>query len=128
MNIVSKVIPHTEQRYDTCGDWWFDENNDLQIRVSYMNNPYYEFLVSYHEQCEAMLCFARGIDEKDVMAFDEQFEKDRIQYQWGNEDEPGDDRLAPYRKEHFTATNIERIMASELKVDWKDYEDQAANV
>ena len=29
---------------------------------------------------------------------------------------------APYRKEHFFATNLERLLAAELKVDWFEYD------
>ena len=34
MNITIKTIAHDKQRYDTVGDWWFDDEGDLQIRVS----------------------------------------------------------------------------------------------
>lgn len=122
MKIISLTIPHNEQRYDTAGDWWFDESGDLQIRVSKLSNPYREFLVSIHEQAEAMMCLARGISEKDVSDFDIRFEQDRAKGLVSATREPGDAPDAPYRKEHFSATNIERIMASELDVDWDQYD------
>ena len=34
----------------------------------------------------------------------------------------GDNVNAPYRKEHFFATNLERLFASELGVDWFEYD------
>ena len=124
MLIDVKVIPHNQQRYETVGDWYFNpDNNRLTIRVSSMRNKKYEFLVAMHEQIEAMLCIERGICEKEITRFDMNFEANRKE---GNTDEPGDDPKAPYKKEHFFATSVERLMASELGVDWSIY-DEAVN-
>lgn len=121
MMIDVKVIPHREQRYETAGDWWFNpDNTRLTIRVSRMGNEDFENLVSLHEQTEALLCLKRGICEKQITAFDIEFEKNRAD---GNTDEPGDAPNAPYKKEHFFATSIERLIAAELGVDWKEYDD-----
>jgi hypothetical protein len=120
MNITIKTIPHKKQRYPTCGDWWFDEQGNLQIRVSDVGNPNYEALVALHEMVEALLCKKRGITAAQVDTFDKAFEASR---QPGNEGEPGDDPKAPYRKEHFFATNIEALMSEELGVDWQKYEE-----
>ena len=84
-----------------------------------MGNEDYEFLVAVHELIEQYLCKKRNIKEPDISAFDIEFEKNR---QPGNEDEPGDDPSAPYRKEHFFATSIERLIAAELGVDWQEYD------
>lgn len=121
MMIDIRVIPHKEQRYETIGDWWFNKDNSkLSIRVSNLNNEDYENLIALHEQVEALLCLKRNIDEKKITAFDIKFEKHR---EFGNTDEPGDDPKAPYRKEHFFATSIERLMAAELNIDWRKYEE-----
>ena len=64
MNITIKTIQHSKQRYDTCGDWWFDKKGNLQIRVSDMDNWKYEYLVGDHEVREALLCKDRGITQK----------------------------------------------------------------
>ena len=121
MIIDVKVIPHNQQRYETVGDWYFNkDNNRLTIRVSAMRNKKYEFLVAMHEQIEAMLCIERGICEKEITLFDMKFEADR---QPGDTSEPGDSPLAPYRREHFFATSLERLMAAELEVDWSKYDE-----
>lgn len=121
MLIDVKVIPHNQQRYETVGDWYFNpDNNRLTIRVSAMRDRKYEFLVALHEQVESMLCLERGICEKEITLFDMAFEAKR---EAGNTDEPGDDPAAPYRKEHFFATSIERLAAAELGVDWRKYEE-----
>lgn len=106
------AIPHTEQRYDTLGDW-FERDGVLQIRASQAPDPRYEMLVAIHELIEATLCAHRGITEAAVDAFD---------LSWDGSGEPGDDRAAPYYREHQFATSIERLMAHELGVDWNEYE------
>jgi hypothetical protein len=122
MNITVRVIPHKDQRYDTVGDWVFLSDDHLVIYVSKMGNSIYEFLVAYHEQIEAMLCLQAGIDEKDVTNFDMQFEKERAEGKHDAEVEPGDDPEAPYHVQHVFATLLEKELASQLKVNWSDYE------
>lgn len=122
MNINIKVIPHDKHRYLTVGDWWFDDLGVLQIRVSDMGNEDYENLVVLHELAEVLLCKKRGITTKQVDDFDMNFEQERAAGVHGQYEEPGDDPKAPYRKEHFFATNIERLMSNELGVDWRTYE------
>lgn len=116
--ITIKTIPHSGQRYDTVGDWWFEGEN-LEIRVSDMGNPQYEYLVARHEADEAVLCKLRGIKEKDVSEFDILFESHRLE---GNMDEPGDHIDAPYHKEHAFATIQERVMAYEMGIEWEEYD------
>lgn len=121
MKIVIETIPHHEQRYDTCGDWVVDkENKIIQIRVSELTDWKHEFLVGFHELMEVVLCLDRGITTEAVDKFDFAYEANR-----SVEDisEPGDHPDAPYRKEHFFATSLERLMATELKVDWQKYDD-----
>lgn len=115
-----KFIPHSEQRYETVGDWIVDPDGNHEIRVSDMGDERYNWLVAFHELAEFMLCLQRGIKQEDVDAFDKAFEDKRED---GNCDEPGDDIKAPYRKEHFFATTVERALSAEMGVDWKSYDD-----
>lgn len=113
-----QTIPHAGQRYDTCGDWRVLSEPSLgiekfRIDVSALGDWRYETLVAIHELVEAVLCHHRGISDEVVTAFDKAFD---------GEGEPGDSPDAPYRKEHFLATIIELMMASELGVDWALYE------
>lgn len=128
MNINVQTIPHDKHRYPTVGDWWFDDAGDLQIRVSDMGDVEYEALIALHEQVEAILCKQRGISAKQVDEFDVQFEKDRELGLHADQDEPGGHPDAPYRREHFFATSIERLMAGELNVEWHVYETQLNNL
>ena len=112
LNIEIKTIPHQDQRYDTCGDWLIDGDN-ITILVSDLGDWRLEYLVADHELREALLCRHRGISPKVVDDFDTS---------WKSEGEPGDDPQAPYKREHFFATSIERLTAAELDVDWAEYE------
>lgn len=117
LNITIKTIPHLAHRPEagrpTIGDWTFEPNGDLTIRVSDLGDARYEALIGIHEMVEALLCRQRGISGEAVDEFD------RTHAVWG---EPGDHAEAPYRKEHFFATSVERLVAAELGVNWPEYE------
>ena len=115
--VIFKVIPHSQHRYETVGDYWYHGEIE-EVRVSDMENEDYEFLVFIHELIEAHLCRKRGILEETITEFDKKFETVRPE---GNTDEPGDSPAAPYQKEHQFATKIERQLAEELGVDWDVY-------
>ncbi len=52
MEIHFKIIPQSEQPYDTTGDWRFDGRGDLQVRCSMLGNEKYEFLILLPETIE----------------------------------------------------------------------------
>lgn len=113
-------IPHESQRYPTVGDYWLDENGVEQVRVSEMPDWRYEALVVIHELIEMIITRHRGIAEEDITRFDIDFEESREKALVVGE--PGDHPKAPYRREHFFATNLERLLAAELDVDWFEYD------
>lgn len=114
MEINIQIIPHRDQRYETCGDYVYNPfTQGLDILISDTGNLDYNFLISLHEMIEAYLCWKRKIDFDTITAFDTLFK---------GRGEPGDAKKAPYRKEHQFATKLEKLMAKELKVKWKDYE------
>src|SRR5262249_37826766 len=81
--IVSEVIDHTAQRYDTAGDWWFDPDGTLHVAVSKMSDPRYTVLLAMHELTEAILCRHAGVTTEQVDAWD--------MGEGADVDEPGDD-------------------------------------
>jgi hypothetical protein len=122
--IVIQTVPHSVQRYPTCGDYreaTFAAEAEILpriepaelITVSAVGNPDFEFLVGLHELIEWYLTQKRGIQEAAITAFDVAFK---------GRDEPGDDPSAPYHREHRFATDIEMQVAAELGVDWNEYE------
>lgn len=124
MNIHIQTIPHSLQRYDTCGDYWFEKNGDLEVRISSMGNMFFEALVMFHELTELFLCLRRGIPFEDIDKFDINYEKEREKGLHKPDDEPGWDKKAPYHKEHvFAEMKVERPLARALKIAWGKYAD-----
>lgn len=119
MKIIIETIPHETQRYTTVGDWFYDENGTLHIKVSSLSDWRREVLVAIHELVEVVLCKHHGVSTELVDEFDIQFEKARVE---GDESEPGDDPKAPYVNKHCFATGVERLLAQVLDVKWKEYE------
>lgn len=121
MKITIQTIPHSEQRYPTVGDWiWNADQTELMIKVSELSDWRHVALVAVHELVEVILCKDAGITQEQVDRFDIDFESKREE---GNNDEPGDDPKAPYQREHGFATAVERMMAAEMLVNWKEYEE-----
>lgn len=115
--IVIEAVPQHAMRepYNASeqgGDWLYNENGDLEIRVigESLDDPE-AFLFGLHELCEAYLCRRKGVDQAAVDAFDLQFERERLAGERGEDDEPGDDPRAPYRVQHRAACLIEFMMA-----------------
>ena len=115
--IVIQVIPHTEQEYDTCG-YYKRTDRGIGILVSNMNDWRYNLLVGLHELVEVALCEQNGIKDETIDEFDIQYEKNRKE---GDLSEPGNNRHCPYRRQHRTATLIEKIVSRALRVNWKEY-------
>ena len=113
-------VPHRKQRYETVGDWI--PGNPAQIRVSKMKDQRYVFLVALHELIEYELCKMHGITDREVVAFDVNFEAERRMNMHPFDAEPGNHPKAPYRNEHEFATMIEMMVAQKLGVSWSDYE------
>ena len=105
--------------YATAGDYYII-GNKLFVDICEQVDEDYEFLIMIHELIEEYLTRKRGILEPDITKFDKQFEEERESGLW-NDEEPGMDPRAPYRKEHIFAENIERLLAQELGVDWVEY-------
>ena len=118
--VVIRVIPHSQHRYKTTGDYYEVGEGRWVIEVSELGDARYEFLVAVHELVEWFLLWLRGVKEEEVRAFDEwwesEAEKGNVQ---GNE--PGDDVRAPYYWEHVFATLVEKMVALQLGVDWEGY-------
>lgn len=122
--IVIEAIPHNDQRYETCGDWFYNDQGELVIRVS-QTNIKQELLIALHELVEAMLCNFKGISESVVTDFDLKFESMRTAFpSIVGDREPGDDDTAPYFHEHAMASRIEKWLAESMGVDWNKYEEE----
>lgn len=120
MRISITSIAHSQQRYDTCGDWQIDTDIDgdteITIYVSETGNQKEAFLLAVHELIEAGLCYFSGITSQQVDNFDLNW----APHEGANE--PGSDVAAPYFHQHWIAEHIEKRLADELCVNWKEYE------
>jgi len=115
MNIKIEFIQHEKQRYDTIGDWFYDEAGDLIIKVSNDSQEFpsedEQLLVAFHELVEVLLCRKRGITQEMV----DKFDMDPAVTNWLKPDEePGDIPGAPYGKEHRFAMLMEHLLAHEM--------------
>jgi hypothetical protein len=116
-------VDHSKQRYQTCGDWYFEQTvteNVLVIKVSKMEDIRSMLAVALHEFAEVMMCDAVGITWEQVDKFDMDYEKNRVE---GDESEPGDKPSAPYFVQHGHATAIERIVTTQMGLPWPEHEE-----
>lgn len=115
MRITIDFIPHSAQRYDTCGDW-LAKDDSISIRVSKTSRSRLDLLLAIHELVEAWECHTSGISTEAVDRFD-------TAEDWADRgySEPGDDPAAPYHAQHMVAMRIERLAAETLGVSWNDY-------
>jgi hypothetical protein len=122
VKITLETIPHEKQRLGVIGDWYFESNGDLVVRVSDLGDWRYNFLVARHEMDEAMLCMLAGITTEMV---------DEDQANENDTDDP--DSFSGYpgarlQNQHNDALAAEWVMARILGVDWKSYGDAAERV
>lgn len=123
MEIHIKTIPNDMMRIPGgIGDYWYDNEGVLQIRVIDMQNEFYEKMVCIHEMIEEALTKKRGVPEPDIQAFDEAFERARVMGLRTNDEEPGFSNDAPYLREHTLATSVEMMMCALAGESWTDYD------
>lgn len=113
MKITGVSVEPKNLRYVTAGDWIHESDGGHRIEVGDTRIEDYNFLLFIHELVESWVCKRRGITDESVLAFDKSFKEDG---------EPGADINAPYRREHFEAETVERVVANILGVDWHEYE------
>jgi hypothetical protein len=121
MNISCKSVPNEEiklRKGFTGADWWFDSDNNLEVRVALELSDWKERMcLAVHEIAEALMCKYMGVTYEMVDNFDSFY---------GDENEidlnAGDDMRCPYRLPHMFATAIERILAGFMMVDWVGYD------
>ena len=112
-DIQVRVIRHEDQRYATCGDWLIRDGK-LDVMVSDTGNWRSNVLVAIHGLVEAFLCESGGVSGEAVEAFDMSF---------AGCGEPGKDPAAPYRHEHCVAEIVERIVAEECGMEWREHDE-----
>jgi len=114
--ITIEFIEHPMQRLGEVGDWWFDHEGDLHVRVSDLGEWRYNFLFARHEMDEAILCKYAGISTEMV---------DEDQKERGSESDDPDSFSgypgSPYQQQHNDALAAEWTMSRLLGVTWSYY-------
>lgn len=124
-NIDIQFIPHDEQRYNTVGDWWYDDATadfpcgTARIRISKLTSGRMMAALALHELVEMWLCQFFNVDQMLVDAFDRDF----MLLHPNDDAEPGDDPEAPYHIQHGFATAVERMFIAACGINWKEYDD-----
>lgn len=121
MNVKILSVPAHLIRNKQVGDWWYHENGDIAVHVLENLAPESQLAVAIHELIEAWECRKNGVADKDVCAFDEQYEAEREEGKHHDYDEPGDDPRAPYRQEHAAATHVERAVCAAIGINWREH-------
>jgi hypothetical protein len=110
-SVTVHVVPHSEQRYETSGDWvWKD--GGLVVTVSDLGDHRFNLLVAAHEVTEALLSKRDGVTEQEVDAWD---------IAHPDAEEPGEVEGCPYFTQHAEASRIERALADLMGIDWDAY-------
>jgi hypothetical protein len=122
MKINILTIHIDNMRYPTVGDYWYDDEGILQVRVADMGNEFYEKMVVIHELIEEALTKKKGIPEQTITDFDLYYEERRKQGLVPEDSEPGFDGNAPYLMEHTLATSTEMAMCALSGESWMDYD------
>lgn len=118
MKIVIESTPDSDFRIKGgIGDYWYEEDGTLQIRVLKTGNPDYDRLIAIHEFIEEWLTKRRGIDESKIQEFDDKWFKE----EHADHEEPGYDPRAPYLIEHTIADGIERLLCGVCGISLDDY-------
>jgi len=113
MKITIETIPHRLQRIPgQVGDWTFDGEGNISVRVSDMGDWRYIAAVAVHELVEALLCRRDDVSQEEV---------DRFDLGYRGDGEAGDDRSAPYARQHCFATAVERMLIAAMGLSWSDY-------
>lgn len=121
MDIIVKVIPNEEIKERagfTGADWWFDKDDNMQVRIAKMGDWREEFALAMHEITEAGLCRYDCVPVSKIDDFDRENEGDNHGLN------AGDLPNCPYRNQHGFATAVERIIASYMNIWWSHYDER----
>jgi hypothetical protein len=124
LNVCIKTIPAEVGHrcgYATAGDWWYDEEGVLQIRVTELGDRRSEAAIAMHEWAEAEHCRLANVSDAQICQFDTQFESERATGLHSATEEPGDDPRAPYRESHWRAIHVERALCHALDLPWDEH-------
>jgi len=115
--ITIRQTEDAEFRYDTLGDWQYDERHgEVVARIDVpkfgTDANYAAWLVAIHEIVELFLCLRAGVTQR---------EADEFHASHKDSDEYGDELDCPYYDQHQIADAVEKLLCGAIGVSWKDY-------
>ena len=119
MKIIIVTKPADELKNPTTGDYWRDTDGTANVAVQELGDEDYEFLIGIHSLIEGKLIEHNKINIQKIAYFNEEFKLKRGDSPRIPGDDPGDDPLSPYHREHIFATFIEMQIAKEFNISWK---------
>lgn len=125
MEVARLIVKTGLCRNDGLGDYAkhpLDPEGPWAILTTDTGNSDYNFMILIHELVEMYLTQRMGIREERITEFDRLFEERRKRGEVGPDDEPGDDVLAPYHREHQVACMIETALCYAMGIDPIDYD------
>lgn len=111
--IEVEFVPLQEMRYESLGDYFY-KHGVLHFKIADTGNPLYNKIILIHEMIEQTLTEAKGIKEEQILKYDLEFEALRKAGKVGENDEPGEGKGSPYRREHVLSEIVERLMLNHL--------------
>jgi hypothetical protein len=120
-NITVKVIPISEQRFTTLGDWLENPDGSFVITLPEMNDWRVTFLVLMHELVEWGITQSEGTTTSACDDFDAMWEQEIKDGKQLIETEAGFDPRCPYRRGHVWGYRAERVLCWILGLSWKSY-------
>lgn len=127
MKIIIEQVPNADikKRKGFGGaDWWYDANQNLQIRVATELKWGEGMALAVHELVEALICSYMGISVEEV----DEFDSLHIDEEKDPNFNSGDQSNAPYKEPHTYATAVERILTGIFGVDWKSYDENLSKL
>ena len=129
MEIHIKTVSNDKMRIKNgVGDYWYDDEGILQIRVVELGDEFMEKSIAIHEMIEEALTKKRGLPEPEIQAFDEYYDGRIKQGLVPEDSEAGFDDNAPYRNEHVFADSVERGMFALANASWNEYTDKINSI
>ena len=115
--IAIAQVDDAQFRYDTLGDWEYEERADgVAARISVPKfggeANYAAWLIAIHELVELFLCVRQGVTQRAA---------DEFHAAHPDSDEYGDELDCPYYEQHQVADAVEKLLCRAIGVAWKDY-------
>jgi hypothetical protein len=112
--IVIEIIPLEDMYMGYYGDYFYDKDGTLQMRIADYPNEIQNIGTILHELLEVWKLKVKGVSVRAVEKFDDEHSL---------HDDPGCLAEAPYHIEHMESIKHERLLCKSMGFDWHTYYD-----